>query len=96
MISHCNWTIDCDSKINDTRLKIDRAAKLTARTITSLFKIFCGDGDARSLGWFRRRSANGRKESNLRYTNDIILMSRASMELQALIIITIKTIYMAQ
>src|SRR6218665_1229032 len=27
MISHCKWTIDCDSKIDDTRLKVDRAAK---------------------------------------------------------------------
>jgi len=27
MISHCKWPIDCDSKIDDTRLKVDRAAK---------------------------------------------------------------------
>ena len=27
MISHCKWTIDCDSKIDDTILKVDRAAK---------------------------------------------------------------------
>src|SRR6218665_633254 len=27
MICHCKWTIDCDSEIDDTRFKVDLAAK---------------------------------------------------------------------
>jgi len=44
------WTIDCDSKIDDTRLKVDRTAKNSCASINSWWDTDIHEADLKLAG----------------------------------------------